>query len=137
MHKIYTSCMTFSSCKSFIDIGIDILAFFQRVSREAPKLPIKLAQHLQTAFRCIYSDPRTESNRAGKSNVTYHAPLPSPAFSQYSGATSKMQPPENSWLARRNRISLSHRNRCVSPRLFPRGESKRRRSLILEGETFL
>lgn len=103
------------------------------------KLAIKLSQRSQIAFRCTYSDPRTESNRTGKSNVTYHAPLrpKARAFSQYSGATSKMQPAENSWLARRNRISLSHRNRCVSLRLFPRGESKRRRSLVLEGETFL
>jgi len=131
----------FSSCKSFIknDIGIDIdipAFFFFKEYREKPR-SCRLNQHSQIAFRCIYSDSRTESNRAGKSNVTYHAPLPSSAFSQYSGATSKMQPPENSWLARRNRISLSHRNRCVSPRLFPRGESKQRRSLVLEGETFL
>lgn len=34
-----------------------------------------------------------------------------------------MQPPENSWLARRNRISLSHRNRCVSPS-YSRGANR-------------
>ncbi|KAG7210057.1 hypothetical protein KM043_011631 [Ampulex compressa] len=38
---------------------------------------------------------------------------------QYSGVTSKMQLPENSWVARRNRISSAHRNRCVSPVIPP------------------
>lgn len=51
-----------------------------------------------------------------KSVVTNRTPLATRPPRQYSGATSKMQLRENSWPARRNRISLPHRNRCVSAR---------------------
>lgn len=93
------------------------------------KLLNKLSQRSQTAFRCTSTRFGAESNpggtRAGKNGVTYRTGmrLPTQTPLQYSGATSKMQPPENSWLARRNRISLSHRNRCVSPS-YSRGANR-------------
>lgn len=66
------------------------------------KLAIKLSQRSQSAFRYTYSDPRTESNRAGKSNVTYHAPL---------------RPK-----ARRSRNTPGQHRRCNQPKIHGRHE---------------
>lgn len=135
MHNFYTFCIAFSKSR-FIAIDIDIFSAFLEQYREKPR---SCRINYRTARKPHFGVPIPihERSRIELEKATWHITRHYQAR-QYSGATSKMQPPENSWLARRNRISLSHRNRCVSPpRLFPRGESKRRRSLVLEGETFL
>lgn len=115
--------------------------FFFKEDREKPR-SCRLNQHLQVAFRCtIYSDSRAESNRAGKKQRDI-----SRAITKSSAFLAILRGNIEDATTRKFMAGTKESNIVVAsepmylpppPRLFPRGESKQRRSLVLEGETFL
>lgn len=117
------------SAKSRLADHTNISVFFEQYRRKPRSCWINYHNACKPCSDVLRSD--SERNRIRvefaqeKNGVTYRTGmrLPTLAPLQYSGATSKMQAPENSWLARRNRISLSHRNRCVSPS-YSRGANR-------------
>lgn len=111
---------------------------FRAVSRWTTKLLNKLSQRSQTAFRCTATRFGAESNPSGirarrKNGVTYRTGmrLPSPgALAILRGNIEDATTWKFMAGTKESNIVVASEPMCL-PKLFPRGESKRRRSTVL------